>query len=76
MLILIGIGLIAIFRLSSHSRRKMVTQQEERRKTLAEKLAPGVWVHTAIGFWGRLVDEDGDVIILETSNGTEMYWDR
>lgn len=75
-LILIGIGLIAMFWFSSRSRQKMAAQQEERRKTLAEKLVPGAWVHTAVGFWGRFVDEDGDVIVLETSDGTEMYWDR
>ena len=67
-LILIGIGLIAMFWFSSRSRQKMAAQQEERRRTLAEKLVPG--------FWGRFVDEDGDVIVLETSDGTEMYWDR
>ncbi len=75
-LILIGIGLIAMLWFSNRSRQKMAAQQEERRKTLAEQLVPGAWVHTAVGFWGRFVDEDGDVIVLETSDGTEMYWDR
>jgi len=32
-------------------------------------------VKTTGGFWGRFVDRDGDVVILETPGGTETYWE-
>lgn len=76
MLILLGIALVAMLWFSSRSRQKMASQQEERQKKLMEQLVPGAWVHTAVGFWGRFVDQDGEVVVLETVDGTEMYWDR
>ena len=33
-------------------------------------------MRTRVGFWGRFVDLDGDIVVLETSNGHEMYWER
>ena len=26
--------------------------------------------------WGRFVDLDGDIVVLETTDGHEMYWER
>lgn len=76
MYILLGVFLIAMMWFSSRSRQKAAQKQQEHERQLAENLVPGAWVHTAVGFWGRFVDEDGDIIILETIDGTEMYWDR
>lgn len=28
------------------------------------------------GFWGRFVDQDGEIVILETPGGHETYWDQ
>ncbi|PID98148.1 MAG: preprotein translocase subunit YajC [Actinobacteria bacterium] len=60
---------------SARNRKKMLARQEEETKKLAEMLVPGAWVKTSVGFWGRYVDQDGDVVILETADGTETYWD-
>ncbi|WP_235827066.1 preprotein translocase subunit YajC [Actinomyces culturomici] len=76
MYILLGAALIAMMWFSNRSRQKQVEKQAEREKELAANLVPGAWVRTAVGFWGRFVDEDGDVVVLETADGTEMYWDR
>lgn len=76
MLISLGIVLLAMMWLSHRSRQKVAQKQEERERQLAEGLLPGAWVRTAVGFWGRFVDQDGDIVVLETADGTEMYWDR
>lgn len=76
MFLMLGILLIAMMWFSNRSRRKAMEQQEERERRMREELVPGAWVKTAVGFWGRFVDEDGDVVVLETVDGTEMYWDR
>lgn len=76
MYILLGAAIIAMMWFSNRSRQKQAEKQAEHEKELAAKLVPGAWVRTAVGFWGRFVDQDGDVVILETADGTEMYWDR
>lgn len=76
MFIMLGILLIAMMWFSNRSRQKAAEKQAERERQLAEELVPGAWVRTAVGFWGRFVDQDGDVVVLETVDGTEMYWDR
>ena len=43
---------------------------------MSELMVPGAWVQTYSGFFGRFVDTDGDVIILETPSGEETYWLR
>ncbi len=75
-LLLMGGLLVLMMWFSSRSRKKMMEQQAERERQLQEDLVPGVWVKTSIGFWGRFVDRDGEIIILETADGTETYWDR
>lgn len=75
-LIIMAVLLIVMMWFSSRSRKKMQQQQQEQKRLLDEGLVPGVWARTAIGFWGRYVDQDGEVVILETPDGTETYWDR
>ena len=53
----------------------MQRMEQEKRDQLAA-VTPGEWVRTRVGFWGRFVDLDGDIVVLETSNGHEMYWER
>lgn len=76
LLVMLLVMLVVMMIFSSRSRKKMMARQEEQQRQLAESLVPGAWVKTAFGFWGRYVDQDGDVVILETANGTETYWDR
>ena len=49
--------------------------EQEKRDQLAA-VTPEEWVRTRVGFWGRFVDLDGDIVVLETTDGHEMYWER
>lgn len=75
LIVLLGL-LILMMIMSSRGRKKMMEQQAEQERMLNESLVPGVWVRTGIGLWARYVDTDGDIVILETADGTEMYWER
>lgn len=57
----------------------MNRSQKKRQQQTLERVAsmePGTWVMTSTGFYGRFIDMDGDVAILETADGTETYWLR
>ena len=70
---LMMVGLIALNAWSKKSQRK---RQEEQDRMMKEQLVPGAWVHTRVGFFGRFVDLDGDVLILESIGGEESYWNK
>lgn len=73
---MLGLMVVAFIALSSFSKRSAQKKQAEHERLLSEQLVPGVWVHTTIGFFGRFVDLDGNVVILETPSGEETYWDK
>lgn len=56
----------------SSRQRKMQRQQME----VVSKLGIGDEVRTHSGFYGIIVEEFGDQVILETENGAQMKWDR
>ena len=56
------------------SSRNAKKKQAEQRDKMANDMVPGAWVMTTSGFYGRYVETDGDVIVLETSDGTETLW--
>ena len=61
---------------TSRSRKKQMEKMEQEKRDQLAAVTPGKWVRTRVGFWGRFVDLDGDIVVLETSNGHEMYWER
>lgn len=69
LIILIVFAIFMFFQ--SRSARKRADQQMQDRE---EQMVPGAWVMTSAGFYGRFVDRDGQVIILETPDGHETYW--
>ncbi len=71
MLVLLLGGLLLMNMFAKKSQAKRTAAREEMMST---SMKPGVWVQTFSGFFGRLVDVDGDVIILETPSGEETYW--
>ncbi len=71
MLVLLMGGL---FLMNSFSKRSQQKQKAEREKMMNEAMVTGAWVQTFSGFFGRFVDVDGDVVILETPSGEETYW--
>ena len=72
MAVLVG----SMFVMNSFAKKSQKKRQDEAEKTMSELMVPGAWVQTYSGFFGRFVDTDGDVIILETPSGEETYWLR
>ena len=72
MAVLVG----GMFVMNSFAKKSQKKRQDEAAKTMSELMVPGAWVQTYSGFFGRFVDTDGDVIILETPSGEETYWLR
>lgn len=61
---------------TTRSRKKQMEKMEQDKRDQLAAVTPGEWVRTRWGFWGRFVDLDGDIVVLETSDGHEMYWER
>ena len=57
------------------SRRQRAMQEEQKRRT-EKGLVPGNWVRTIGGFYGTVVEVDGDVVTLATPLGDESLWAR
>ena len=68
--------MIAFMWWSSRSRKKQMEKMEQDKREQLAAVTPGEWVRTRVGFWGRFVDLDGDIVVLETADGHEMYWER
>ena len=61
---------------TSRSRKKQMEKMEQDKRDQLAAVTPGTWVRTRVGFWGRFVDLDGDIVVLESTDGHEMYWER
>ena len=68
--------MIAFMWWSSRSRKKQMKKMEQDKREQLAAVTPSEWVRTRVGFWGRFVDLDGDIVVLETTDGHEMYWER
>lgn len=68
--------MIAFMWWSSRSRKKQMEKMEQDKREQLAAVTPGEWVRIRVGFWGRFVDLDGDIVVLETTDGHEMYWER
>lgn len=71
LLLIFAVMMLPMFWISSRQ-RKVQRQQME----LVSKLGVGDEVRTHSGFYGLIVEEFGDQVILETENGAQMKWDR
>ena len=76
MLLIMAAFLIVFMMWSSRSRRQQMQKLEQEKRDQLAAVTPGEWVRTRVGFWGRFVDLDGDIVVLETTDGHEMYWER
>ena len=59
--------MIAFMWWSSRSRKKQMEKMEQDKREQLAAVTPGEWVRTRVGFWGRFVDLDGDIVVLETT---------
>lgn len=71
LLLIFAVMMLPMFWISSRQ-RKVQRQQME----LVSQLGVGDEVRTHSGFYGLIVEEFGDQVILETENGAQMKWDR
>ena len=76
MLLIMAAFLIVFMMWSSRSRKQQMQKMEQEKRDQLAAVTPGEWVRTRVGFWGRFVDLDGDIVVLETTDGHEMYWER
>ncbi len=63
-----------LFLMSQFSKKQAQKRADAREERLGQEMVPGAWVQTYSGFFGRFVDKDGKVVILETPSGEETYW--
>ena len=75
-LLFLAIAVVAMFVMNARARKRMMEQEKEAERRRNEMMVPGAWVRMRCGFWGRFVDKDGEIIILETPGGSETYWDQ
>ena len=68
--------LVAMFVFQSRARKRLMEQEKEAERRRNEMMVPGAWVRMRCGFWGRFVDKDGEIVILDTPGGSETYWDQ
>ncbi|QRV02915.1 preprotein translocase subunit YajC [Arcanobacterium phocisimile] len=71
--IIIIIVMLAFLMFTSRSARKAQQKQQELRD---QAVVVGNNVVTASGFFGRIVDIDGDAVTLESPSGDETVWMR
>ena len=76
LLLIMAAFLIVFMMWSSRSRRQQMQRMEQEKRDQLAAVTPGEWVRTRVGFWGRCVDLDGGIVVLETTDGHEMYWER
>ena len=74
LLLIMAAFLIVFMMWSSRSRRQQMQRMEQEKRDQLAAVTPGEWVRTRVGFWGRFLD--GDIVVLETTDGHEMYWER
>lgn len=74
LILFMGLLLVGLFVMNSFAKKNQAKREAERARLLNEEMVPGAWVQTFSGFFGRYIDRDGDVIILETPSGEETYW--
>lgn len=74
LILFMGLLLVGLFVMNTFAKKNQTKREAERARLLNEEMVPGAWVQTFSGFFGRYIDRDGDVIILETPSGEETYW--
>ena len=73
MILIMLIGFWLVSRFANKQQQKML---EEQRRRTAEALVVGNWVKTRAGFYGTVVEIDGDVVTLATPLGDESLWEK
>ena len=72
----IWIMLVGMLLMMWFANRKQRAMQEEQQRRTEKGLVPGNWVRTGSGFYGTVVEVDGDVVTLATPLGDETLWNK
>ena len=72
MILIMLIGFWLVSRFANKQQQKML---EEQKRRTDEALVVGNWVKTRAGFYGTVVEIDGDVVTLATPLGDESLWE-
>ena len=75
-LMTLAIMILAMWGMSVLLRRQQRKAQAEQERRTEEALVPGNWVRTVGGFYGTVVEVDGDVVTLATPLGDETLWSK
>ena len=73
MVLIMLVGLMLVSRFANRQQQKML---EEQKRRTDEALVVGNWVKTRAGFYGTVVEIDGDVVTLATPLGDESLWEK
>lgn len=73
MILIMLIGFWLVSRFANKQQQKML---EEQKRRTDEALVVGNWVKTRAGFYGTVVEIDGDVVTLATPLGDESLWEK
>ncbi|CED92267.1 Preprotein translocase subunit [Actinomyces succiniciruminis] len=76
MLLMLIIMLLAFWLMSRFARKQQQRMVDEQNRRTEEALVPGTWVRTRAGFYGTVVEIDGDVVTLATPLGDESLWNK
>lgn len=72
MILIMLLAFMAMSRFASKQQKKLQDEQEARTNEAVS--VPGTWVRTRAGFYGTVVEVDGDVVTLATPLGDESLW--
>ncbi|MDO4900423.1 preprotein translocase subunit YajC [Actinomyces sp.] len=73
-LLMLIVMLLAFWLMSRFARRQQQRMMDEQKRRTEEALVPDTWVRTRAGFYGKVVEVDGDVVTLATPLGDESLW--
>ena len=73
-LIMLVIMIGGLWLMSTFARRQQKKMADEQARRTEDALVPGTWVRTTAGFYGTVVEVDGDVVTLATPLGDESLW--
>ena len=73
MILIMLIGFWLVSRFANKQQQKML---EEQKRRTDEALVVGNWGKTRAGFYGTVVEIDGDVVTLATPLGDESLWEK
>ncbi|RAX21109.1 preprotein translocase subunit YajC [Actinomyces sp. Z5] len=76
MLLMLIVMLLAFWLMSRFARKQQQRMVDEQNRRTEEALVPGTWVRTRAGFYGTVVEIDGDVVTLATPLGDESLWNK